>query len=80
MQQMRQQVYFGETYGRFRGQDWELVRLEFTGETTDYGGFLVHRDSRMIVRSTDGAERSVRLFGAILEQDGAFKIYSFIVD
>jgi len=80
MQTDRQRAYFAETWSEYRGADWELVRLEFTGETTDYGDFLVHRDSRLVVRSPDGVERAVRLFGAILERDGAFKIYSFIVD
>ncbi len=76
--EMRHVEGFDRTFRRFRGQQWELVKLEFTGETTDYGDYRVHRNSRLVVRTPDGAERTVRLFGSMLERDGAFKIYSFI--
>ncbi len=76
--EMRHLDDFDRTFRRFRGQQWELVELDFTGETTDYGEFRVHRGSRLTVRSPDGTERTVRLFGSMLERDGEFRIYSFI--
>ncbi len=77
---MRQSADLDRTFGRFRGQEWELVELSFEGGTTDFGAFRVHRDSRVVVRAPDGRERTLRLFGSMLERGGQFKIYSFIVD
>jgi hypothetical protein len=57
-----------------------LARVAFDGETTSYGTFLVHRKSRLVLRDRAGAETSVRLFGSLLEVDGRYKIFSYVVD
>ncbi|MCU0257269.1 MAG: hypothetical protein MUF60_11080 [Vicinamibacterales bacterium] len=40
------------------GQPLSLVRLRFTGETTDYGTYRVHRKSLLTVRDRAGTETS----------------------
>ena len=65
---------------RYGGQRFEVLDVDFTGETTDYRSFLVHRDSQVRVRDASGKESVVRLFGSILQRDGEFKLFSYVVD
>lgn len=62
-------------------EDWGGSFLEFVdldiAEVDDYGAFRIHRDPVLRVRDASGRERSVRLFGSIIEQDGNFKLYAF---
>lgn len=68
---------------RLRGwQDrgFEVVRVEFTGERTDYGTFRVWRKSVLTLKDREGREQRGRLFGSIIEQDGRYKVFSYVVD
>jgi hypothetical protein len=60
------------------GRAYTLVRVEH-GRTTPYHSFVVHRETRLVVRTADGAER-LQLFGSTLEKDGTFKVFSYNVD
>lgn len=62
------------------GRRYSLVGLEFSGETTHYDGFIVHRDSRLIVRDEEGRQHRLALFGSLLEQDGRYKVFSYVTD
>lgn len=62
------------------GRRFSLVSVRATGETTRYDTYQVHRDSLLVVRDPEGAQRELRLFGSMLEKDGGWKIYSFVVD
>ena len=68
------------TLSRHGGTRLELVAVDFLGETTDYGAFRVHRETVLTVRTPEGDQRVMRLFGSMIEQDGRYKIYSFVVD
>lgn len=72
--------YLAQTLVEFGGQRFELVRMEFRGETTDHGTYNVSRKSQLVVRDASGRERLVRLFGSVIRQHGRSKIYSHIVD
>jgi hypothetical protein len=58
----------------------DLVRVEFAGGTTRYATYAVHRETVLVVRDRDGVEQRLRLYGATLEKDGTFKVFSFVVD
>jgi hypothetical protein len=58
----------------------EVVRVEYAGRTTHYATFAVHRDTVLVVRDRSGAERRLRLYGSTLEKDGAFKVFSYVVE
>lgn len=60
--------------------DSAVVKVEFTGETTDYETFRVRRKSTVTLRTPDGQEARHRLFGAIVEQGGRYKVFSYVVD
>lgn len=68
------------TLNRHRGQRYELIAVDFVGETTDYGPFQVHRETVLTVETPDGERGTLRLFGSMLEQDGRYKIFSFVTD
>ena len=65
---------------REAGRRYDLLAVEFDGESTTYETYAVHRDSRLVVRGEDGADEQVRLFGSILERSGAYKLFSYVVD
>ena len=68
------------TLDRHRGQRYELVAVDFVGETTDYGPFRVRRETVLTVERPDGGRGTLRLFGSMLEQDGRYQIFSFVTD
>jgi hypothetical protein len=68
------------TLAKFGGQQLTLARIRFTGETTRYASYLVHRDSLLTVRDATGSQRDVRLFGSVLQQRDRFKVFSYVVD
>jgi hypothetical protein len=68
------------TFRRYGGRSYELIDVRFRGETTDYGLFLVHRRAVVIARNELGRTVQLELFGSILEADGAFKLFSYVVD
>ena len=77
----KSQAYLASTFGDFAGRRLELVAVEFAGDTTAYRTFTVHRDTVLTVRAEGaGALERVRLFGSVLERDGRFKLFSFVVD
>ena len=65
---------------RAGGRRYELLGMTFDGESTPYETFTVHRDSRLRVRDSEGAERDVRLFGSVLQRGGEYKLFSYVVD
>lgn len=72
--------YLAQTLAEFGGQRFELVNIEFRGETTDHGAYSVSRKSYLTVKDGDGRERTIRLFGSMIRQNGRSKVYSYIID
>lgn len=60
------------------GQRYTLEEVRFSGETR-YPGYTVHRDSVFLVRAPDGP-RELRLCGSMIEKDGRWKVFSYIID
>jgi hypothetical protein len=69
-----------QTLAGFPDRSIELRRVESAGRTSEYGVVVVRRDTTLLVAGTDGRQRVVRLFGSLIEQDGAWKVFSYIVD
>lgn len=67
------------TLARYRGQRLSLVEVRH-GDVTRYQSYSVHRDSVFVVRTADGATEDVRLCGSMVEQDGRWKVFSYVVD
>ena len=61
------------------GERYELLGVSFDGRT-DYDGYRVHRAARFRVRDMAGMERELRVIGSMIEKDGAWKVFSYVVD
>jgi hypothetical protein len=68
-----------KTLSEHGGRRYELIDVQFDGET-DYATYLVHRDATFRVRDANGAEASLRLCGSMLERNGVWKVFSYVVD
>jgi hypothetical protein len=62
------------------GQRYALVSLRNDGETTRYPSYTVHRETVLQVRNQGGPQFEVRLFGSLIEQNGGWKVFSYVVD
>ena len=58
----------------------ELRRVEFAGETSVYGDVTVHRETELVIGAANTDERRIRLLGSMIEQDGTWKVFSYVVD
>jgi hypothetical protein len=67
------------TIQRYRGRLFELLKVSFSG-VTDYVDYQVHRDATFRVRDSTGNESDLRVCGSFLEQDGIWKVFSYVVD
>lgn len=65
------------TYG---GRTYTLDRIRFAGGTTQYRSFVVHRESVLEVHDGEGRPDTLQLLGSVIEQDGRFKIFSYVTD
>ena len=65
---------------RHGGKRYALAGLTFAGETTAYETYRVHRETLLTVRDDAGNQHELALFGSILERDGDFKLFSYVVD
>ncbi len=69
-----------QTLAEHGGRHYEFVRLEPTDGESRYAHSVVHRRMAMVVKEADGSEIRLRLFGSMLEKDGVFKVFSYVVD
>ena len=69
------------TFSRHKGKS-PRVRRDRASRTgsTDYETYVVHRDARVKVRREDGEEEWMNLFGSVMEYQGRYKLFSFVVD
>ena len=65
---------------RHGGRRYTLVAVRFAGETTLYRSWRVHRETVLDLRDERGEAVRLALFGSILEREGAFKLFSYVVD
>lgn len=63
-----------------RGRKYEFVALRFPGPPERYSSIAVHKAPTVSLRDETGAVHDVRISGSILEMDGQFKLFSFVVD
>lgn len=72
--------YLRQTLATVDSESLELRDVRFAGESSTYGDVRVHRDTELVVGDPDGGERVVRLFGSLIEQDGRWKVFSYVAD
>lgn len=67
------------TLAEHGGRHYEPVNVEFDDET-GYDSFRVHREASFRVRDAAGTETTLRVCGSLIEKDGAWKVFSYVVD
>jgi hypothetical protein len=79
---LRQKSQLGltATLEKHGGQRYEVVAVRFEGASTRYLRCEVHRQTVLTVRRSDGVVQDLRLFGSSLEEDGAWKVFSYVLD
>mgnify|MGYP007054685215 FL=1 len=50
------------------------------GETTRYPSYVVHRATVLQVRDETGTQTDLRLFGSLIQKEGVWKVFSYVVD
>jgi len=76
----KSRAYLAQTLSQHGGSRYTLVRVESRGETTQHGTHVISRKTELIVGDAQHKERTLRLFGSIIRQDGRSKVFSYIVD
>jgi hypothetical protein len=75
----KSRLALSETLERHGGRHYELQDVAFAGETK-YAGYTVHRTATLHVRDDSGVASAIRVCGSMLEMDGAWKVFSYVVD
>jgi hypothetical protein len=76
----KSQIALARTLANHGGRRYELVHVRFEGASTRYSRCEVHRETVITVRDAHGATQDVRLFGSSVEDDGAWKVFSYVAD
>ena len=60
------------------GKRYQLNEVRFSA-VTNYQTYRVHREATFRVRDASGMERDLRACGSMLEEDGAWKVFSYVI-
>ncbi|MFO7694429.1 MAG: hypothetical protein R6V57_15190 [Vicinamibacterales bacterium] len=77
---LKSEASLASTVAEFGGRRLTLRRIEFGGETSDYGPFKVSREARLTVADSQGLERRIQVCGSMIEAGGRWKVFSYVVD
>lgn len=73
-------VALRNTLAAHGGKKYELISIRYLGETTQYDSYRVHRESELTVKEPGGVARQIRVFGSVIEKDGRYKVFSYVID
>lgn len=62
------------------GRRFTLLGVAYDGETTDYGSYLVHRETRLRLLDEAGREVEMHFYGSTLVRGDEHKVFSFVID
>jgi hypothetical protein len=72
-------IALARTIARHGGTRYELKAVTFAGETP-YASYRVHRDATFQVSDSSGMPLELRVCGSMIEKDGTWKVFSYVVD
>jgi len=72
--------YLAQVLQEHGGRRFEVRHVAFGGDVTDYGPFRIHPETRLTVVDEGGRSETLRLFGSMVEANGEWKLFSFVVD
>lgn len=62
---------------RYGGNDYEFVRIQFTGETQEYNTFKLRRGTVLTVKTPTGEEQNLEILGSVVEKDRYYRLLSY---
>ena len=65
---------------RWGGRRFTLLGVAWDGETTDYGPYRVHRETRLRLLDETGREVEMHFYGSTLVRGHEHKVFSYVVD
>ncbi len=65
---------------RHAGKRYELVSVRFLKGIDRHQSYKVLKEAQLVVKDERGVEQELRLFGSMLERNGQFKLFSFVID
>jgi hypothetical protein len=68
------------TLSEHGGRRYQLEAVRFTGSSTNYGDYRVHRGSVLVVRGVSGEAMELRLLGSMIDARDGWKVFSYVVD
>ena len=69
-----------QTLATHGSRHYTLIAVTFRGETSRYPTYTVYRETVLQVRDEQGTAADLRVFGSTVEKDGAWKVFSYVVD
>ncbi len=69
-----------EMYPKHKGKKYQFVALRFEKGIDSYPTYQVHKETHLVVKDETGKRQELRLFGSMLEMDGKYKLFSFVID
>jgi hypothetical protein len=73
----KSQQALAATLAAHAGASYEVVAVTFD-EVSEYGRYRVHRRATLHVRDGSGQTRPLQVCGSMIEQDGAWKVFSYV--
>ena len=61
----------------YGGKKLDFIRIRFSEEPVAYQNAKVHSGAFLTVRNEEGEEGEVKMFGAVFELNGAYKVFSY---
>lgn len=71
---------FQELLKKHAGKKYHLLAISYSGGIDTYRTYKVYNKPVVRVVDENGQEQDLRLFGSILEMDGRYKLFSFVID
>lgn len=75
----KSQAELSSTLKEHAGRRYTLERVTFAGQT-EYRSYRVRRDATFHVRDASGTQMALRVCGSMIEKDGEWKVFSYVVD
>jgi hypothetical protein len=73
-------TFLRRTLSQHGGRRYTLESVRFAGSSTEHGDYRVHREAILSVRDTMGRSYDLKILGSMLETDGGWKVFSYVVD
>jgi hypothetical protein len=72
-------LHLSATLAKQTGHQYVARAVTF-GDVTEYAHYRVHRQATIRVREPSGNEADIRVCGSMIEKDGRWKVFSYVIE